>query len=95
MRNHVATGLFGDTSIKIRPHGNKTAINPTHLETIGMRILKQSGVLALILAAALMSSGAWADNASPVGLSKNVDDVSGKPRALIRITESNGPAGQD
>ena len=55
-----------------------------------MRILKQSGVLALTLAAALMSSGAGADNASPVGLWRNVDDVSGKPRALIRITESNG-----
>ena len=55
-----------------------------------MRTLKQSGVLALTLAAALMSTGAWADNASPVGLWRNVDDVSGKPRALIRITESNG-----
>jgi uncharacterized protein (DUF2147 family) len=55
-----------------------------------MRILKQSGVLALTLAAALMSSGAWAENTSPVGLWRNVDDVSGKPRALIRVTESNG-----
>ena len=55
-----------------------------------MRSLQQSGVLALTLAAALMSSGAWADYASPVGLWRNVDDVSGKPRALIRITESNG-----
>jgi len=55
-----------------------------------MRILKQSGVLTLTLAAALMASAAWADNASPVGLWKNVDDTSGKPRALIRITEANG-----
>jgi uncharacterized protein (DUF2147 family) len=55
-----------------------------------MRILKQSAVFALTLAAALMSSAAWADNASPVGLWRNVDDVSGKPRALIRITESQG-----
>lgn len=55
-----------------------------------MRILKRSGALALALAAALMFSSAWADNASPVGLWKNVDDVSGKPRALIRVTESNG-----
>jgi hypothetical protein len=52
-----------------------------------MRILKQSGVLALTLTAAFMFSGAWADNASPVGLWRNVDDISGKPRALIRITE--------
>lgn len=55
-----------------------------------MCTLKQSGVLAPTLAAALMSSGAWADNASPVGLWRNVDDVSGKPRPLIRVTESNG-----
>ncbi len=55
-----------------------------------MRTLKQSGVLALTLAAALMASAAWAENASPVGLWKNVDDTSGKPRALIRITEANG-----
>jgi len=55
-----------------------------------MRMLKQSGALALTLAAAFMSSGAWADNASPVGLWRNVDDASGKPRALIRIMESNG-----
>lgn len=27
---------------------------------------------------------------SPVGLWKNIDDVSGKPKGLIRITESNG-----
>jgi uncharacterized protein (DUF2147 family) len=55
-----------------------------------MRILKQPGVLTLTLAAALMASAAWADNTSPVGLWKNVDDTSGKPRALIRITEANG-----
>lgn len=55
-----------------------------------MRAMKPSAVLALTVAAALMSSAAWADNASPVGLWRNVDDVSGKPRALIRITESNG-----
>lgn len=55
-----------------------------------MQILKRSGVLALTLAAALTSSAAWADNASPVGLWRNVDDASGKSRALIRITEANG-----
>ncbi|QOZ51528.1 DUF2147 domain-containing protein [Bradyrhizobium sp. CCBAU 53338] len=55
-----------------------------------MRILKRSGVIALTLSAALTSFGAWAENTSPVGLWRNIDDVSGKPRALIRITESNG-----
>jgi uncharacterized protein (DUF2147 family) len=55
-----------------------------------MRSLKQAGLLALTLAAALTSSPAWADSNSPLGLWKNIDDVTGKPRALIRITESNG-----
>lgn len=45
---------------------------------------------ALAAAAALVALPAWADEGSPIGLWKNVDDVSGKPRALIRITESNG-----
>jgi uncharacterized protein (DUF2147 family) len=52
--------------------------------------LKQVSGLALALSASLLSSAAWADNTSPIGLWKNVDDVSGKPRALIRITESKG-----
>lgn len=33
---------------------------------------------------------AWAQDASPVGLWKNIDDVTGKPKALIRITENKG-----
>lgn len=44
----------------------------------------------LTAAAALTMMPARADQTSPVGLWKNVDDVSGKPRALIRLTESNG-----
>ena len=55
-----------------------------------MHHLKRSGALALILAAALVTSGALAESTSPIGLWKNIDDASGKPRALIRITESNG-----
>lgn len=45
---------------------------------------------ATLIAATMAISPAWADDASPVGLWKNIDDVSGKPKALIRITESNG-----
>ncbi len=49
------------------------------------------GRFALTVAATPMAPAAWADNnASPVGLWRNIDDASGKPRALIRITESNG-----
>jgi len=42
-------------------------------------------MLTLLAAASVM-----AQQASPVGLWKNIDDESGKPKALIRITESNG-----
>lgn len=55
-----------------------------------MRTLKQAGGLVLALSAVLLSSAACADNVSPVGLWKNIDDVKRKPRALIRITESKG-----
>lgn len=41
--------------------------------------------LAMLAAASVM-----AQQASPVGLWKNIDDESGKPKALIRITENNG-----
>jgi uncharacterized protein (DUF2147 family) len=46
--------------------------------------------LAFALAAVLSLPSAWADDASPVGLWKNIDDVSGKPKALIRISDNKG-----
>ena len=55
-----------------------------------MLTLKRSAIFALTAAAALMPSVTWADNVSPVGLWKSVDDISGKASALIRIMESNG-----
>ncbi len=51
-----------------------------------MRTLIQATLLAAVFAV----PAAWAADASPVGLWKNVDDVSGKPKALIRITEEKG-----
>ena len=45
---------------------------------------------ALALAAMLSLPAAWADDTSPVGLWKNIDDVSGKPKALIRISDNKG-----
>lgn len=45
---------------------------------------------AVVAASALVSFGAMAQDASPVGLWKNIDDETGKPKALIRISESNG-----
>jgi uncharacterized protein (DUF2147 family) len=51
--------------------------------------LKKSVVA--IFAAAMMGSGAvFAQEMSPVGLWKNIDDETDKPKALIRITENNG-----
>ncbi len=41
----------------------------------------------LVLAAA---PAVWSQEPSPVGLWKNIDDVTGKPKALIRITEVKG-----
>jgi uncharacterized protein (DUF2147 family) len=46
--------------------------------------------LALIAATMLLAAPAFADDSSPAGLWKNIDDASGKPKALIRITETNG-----
>lgn len=51
-----------------------------------MHIIKN----AAMIAAMLVLPPAWAEDASPVGLWKNIDDVSGKPKALIRITENKG-----
>ena len=47
-------------------------------------------VQASLMLAALAASPARADDASPVGLWQSIDDVSGKPKALVRITENNG-----
>lgn len=55
-----------------------------------MGLSKLSRFAGLALLVGFCSSTAWADDTSPVGLWKNIDDVTGKPRALIRITESNG-----
>ena len=53
-----------------------------------MRTLANAALLAV--AAALAAPLAWAQDPSPVGLWKTIDDASGKPAALIRISESNG-----
>lgn len=43
------------------------------------------------LALSLLWAGwAWAQEASPVGLWRTIDDKTNKERSLIRITESNG-----
>ena len=52
--------------------------------------MRLTRTVALAAAALLAAAPAFAQDPSPVGLWKNIDDESGKPKALIRITEENG-----
>jgi uncharacterized protein (DUF2147 family) len=51
-----------------------------------MRTLIKASLIAAFLAAPL---AAWAQD-TPVGLWKTIDDETGKPKSLVRITENNG-----
>lgn len=44
----------------------------------------------LALLALLVLPPAWAGDPTPVGLWTNIDEVTGRPKALIRITEHQG-----
>ncbi|WP_201747209.1 DUF2147 domain-containing protein [Glaciimonas sp. PCH181] len=46
--------------------------------------------ISILAAGLLIAFSAIGQTSSPVGLWKNIDDATGKPKALIRITESNG-----
>ena len=52
-----------------------------------MRHLMKAGLIALTLA---MPMAAMAQNASPVGVWKTIDDETGKPKSLVRISEEGG-----
>ena len=43
-----------------------------------------------LAASALAAASAMAQDATPIGVWKTIDDESGKPKSLVRITESNG-----
>lgn len=43
-----------------------------------------------VTAAALSSASAWAQDGTPIGLWKTIDDETGKPKSLVRISEANG-----
>ena len=45
---------------------------------------------SILVGTLLLASGAIAQTAGPVGLWKTIDDASGKPKSLVRISESNG-----
>lgn len=44
----------------------------------------------VLIAIAMSALHAWADDSSPVGLWKSIDDHSGKAKSLIRISEADG-----
>lgn len=52
-----------------------------------MRHLTRMSLAALL---ALSATAALAQNASPVGTWRTIDDETGKPKALVRITEDAG-----
>ena len=52
-----------------------------------MKRLSQFAVAACLL---LGSAVAWAANDTPVGIWRQIDDVTGKPKSIIQITENNG-----
>lgn len=52
-----------------------------------MRHFTKAGLAATLFA---LSAAALAQNASPVGTWKTIDDETGKPKALVRITEDAG-----
>ncbi|RZI41864.1 DUF2147 domain-containing protein [Herbaspirillum sp. HC18] len=43
-----------------------------------------------LAASALAAAAAWAQDSSPIGVWKTIDDATGKPKSLVRISESNG-----
>jgi uncharacterized protein (DUF2147 family) len=51
---------------------------------------KKISSIVLVVLFALFNFSAHAQEASPVGLWKTIDDVSGKPKSLVRITEEKG-----
>lgn len=59
----------------------------THSRSVAFLSFSLVGMACML---ALLPHFAQAEEGGPSGLWKNVDDVSGKPRALIRITEVNG-----
>ena len=53
--------------------------------------MRQLARISLIAAALLaLPAAAWAQAASPVGAWKTIDDKTGKPKALVRISEEGG-----
>lgn len=54
------------------------------------KMIKRIQIILLSLVIMLVQTIAIAANNSPVGLWKTIDDVTGKPKSIMRISESNG-----
>ena len=52
--------------------------------------MKERLLLLLSLASLGFAFPVWADNSSPMGLWRSIDDKTGKERSLIRIVDSGG-----
>ena len=52
--------------------------------------MKRLSPFAIAVCLLLSSAAAWAANDTPVGTWRQIDDVSGKPKSIIVITEDNG-----
>jgi uncharacterized protein (DUF2147 family) len=78
-----AVGLTG-------PRPNLDSLSTAKTGGYRLGVLAASGLQCITLAAAFVALPVRANETSPTGLWKNVDDATGKPRGLIRITESHG-----
>ena len=52
--------------------------------------MKRLSPFAIAVCLLLSSAAAWAANDTPVGTWRQIDDVTGKPKSIIQITEDNG-----
>lgn len=73
----------------MKKHGAIARFRPA-----AMTVMTTLGIAAIMAIAATLAmpaaAAAAAAEASPVGLWKTIDDESGKPKSLIRITENGG-----
>src|SRR6478609_9257888 len=63
--------------------------NPKNVDFHEGNILKKI-LSAGVLLFSLFATCTWADDLSPAGLWKTIDDHTGKPKSLVRISEANG-----
>jgi uncharacterized protein (DUF2147 family) len=73
----------------MKQHNAIAGFRPATLSILLKTATTMAATIAAVAALA-MSGAAMAAGASPVGLWKTIDDQSGQPKSLIRITENDG-----